>query len=78
MITKSYGKVVIHLTSLHNQLKVSAANLKIIINDGSDYLRVIRPHVKNEQRVSVGVDYFQVRYGSQRAGFDAKDQLVLI
>ncbi|XP_054169178.1 uncharacterized protein LOC128966356 [Oppia nitens] len=79
MLTKSYGKTVIHISPEMNSIKVSAPNLRIAATPKSEaYLQIIKPHSRDEQRVSAGYDYFRVKYGSQKAGFDGRDQLVLI
>jgi hypothetical protein len=49
-----------------------------VSNDSKCCLRVVRPHSKNEQRVISSFDTFKVKNGSQKAGFDVNDQLILI
>ncbi|CAG2110327.1 unnamed protein product [Medioppia subpectinata] len=79
MITKSYGKVVVYMNPSENSVKVNAPNLRITATNRPDScLSIIKPHSKDEQRVTAGFNNFRVKYGSQKAGFDANDELVLI
>lgn len=79
MVTKTFGKIVIYMSPHQNSVKVNAPNLRIAAtNKAESCLSVIKPHQKDEQRVVAGFDLFRVKYGSQKAGFDANDQLILI
>lgn len=78
-ITKSFGKIVVHVSPAKNQLKITSPQLRVMANyDPETCLQVVKPHPRDEQRVVSGAKHFRVKYGSQKAGFDASDQLVLM
>lgn len=79
VIHKSSGKIVIHMSPAKDQFKFTTPTLRVLANHRNDgCLQVIKPDPRDEQRVTIAVDSFHVKYGSQKAGFDDKDQLVLL
>lgn len=79
VITKAYNQIIININASKNYLRLSSGNLRIVANSNSEtYFQVIKPHPRDEQRVAAALNRFQVKNGSQKAGFDINDELVLM
>ena len=78
-INKAYNQIHINIHPTKNYLRVNSEILRIVANLSAEtYFQVIKPHPRDEQRVAASANRFQVKNGSQKAGFDVNDELVLM